>query len=193
MNKYLSLYDSVGNSASLEASYIEFIQTLIDNDFWNSGSCIGKRVNWKDGESLRTEERLTFSSPGLYIWGYEDRPVYIGITTSSFKKRFRRYIWERKSQCKLAEKYCSTIKTKGLDGFPEEIIKWYSKGYGNSRVRLNGSVRFAQEGISKIWFTLLPYSDVNQIKKLEKELIPIAQSYNLKSGFDQLLNVEFNK
>ena len=88
MNEYLSLYESLENTASLEAAYNEFIQTLNENDFWDSGSCIGKRVNWKDGESLRTEK--TFSSPGLYIWGCEERPVYIGITTSSFNKRFDR-------------------------------------------------------------------------------------------------------
>ncbi|WP_429219656.1 hypothetical protein [Aeromonas veronii] len=76
------------------------------------------------------------------------------------------------------QKYASLLLECGLAGFPIEIRDWYRKNHGNSLVRLNGSLRFAQEGIDKIWFALLPVNNIDEIDFLEKQLIKIAREWN---------------
>ena len=57
---------------------------------------------------------------------------------------------------------------------------------------MNGSVRFAREDITRIWFTLLPIECIDDVAGAEKKLIQLAQAWNAENGFEPLLNIEFN-
>lgn len=61
----------------------------------------------------------SFGSPGIYLWGGREQPLYVGMTQSTFGKRFRRYIWADRSQCKLADRYEDELIDRGIDGFPD--------------------------------------------------------------------------
>lgn len=180
------------NGVALYDAFSHYINTLMENDLWKSGSVTNKRVFWEDGKLAREQDKESFNSPGIYIWGGDHSPIYIGKTTTSFKKRFGRYIWGSKSQCNLAKKYAPLLLECGLAGFPVEIRDWYRKNHGNSLVRLNGSLRFAQEGIDKIWFALLPVKNIDEIDFLEKQLIKIAQEWNSNNERQALININFN-
>jgi hypothetical protein len=80
-----------------------------------------------------------------------------------------------------------------MRGFPSEILEWYARNFGSSKVRLRGAIRFAEEGISKVWFGFLPHDNQEEIKVLEPSLISVAEAWNHTLGFRPLLNVEFNK
>jgi hypothetical protein len=136
----------------------------------------------------QTEDSETFESPGIYLWGVEDRPLYVGITRESFSKRFSRYIWSDRSQCNLAQRFEATLISTGIDGLPPEITDWYAQNFRGSKVRLRGAVRFAEEGIAKIWFALFPHNSVAEIRPLEQTLIPVADEWNKSHGLGQLLN-----
>src|SRR6267378_5484677 len=124
-----------------------------------------------------------------FIFGESKSALYLGMTRSSFNHRFSRYIWSKRSQCELARQYEPLLISKGIDGFPLDITVWYARNFRGTKVRLLGSVRFAQEGIHKIWFVLFPHPKVDEIRLLEKALIPIAQKWNELSGLRPLLNI----
>ncbi|ENM3890430.1 hypothetical protein Q9F25_003665 [Vibrio cholerae] len=174
------------------SAFSSYMDSLLRNEVWRSGNISNKRIPWSEGLAARKQDIEIFNSFGIYIWGGIQAPIYVGKTTTSFKKRFSRYIWSKKSQCNLAKDYGSEIVENGVDGFPREIRDWYRKGYGNSLVRLNGAVRFAREGMDNIWFTLLPVDSESDVANIEKKLIRIAQQWNTKNGFSHLLNIEFN-
>lgn len=134
----------------------------------------------------------------------------------NFKKRLARYIPTtkrgQKSQCRLAEKiqYKGDLYHQKFLKFREECAKGTipmseikknyhnllqnaAKKYLNGYIKINkprciGAVDFAWHGINGIWFTLLVVNDQNDIKKLETELIPIADIYNSKKGHLPLNN-----
>jgi hypothetical protein len=169
--------------------YARLIGTITAKEYWAPGESGDRRIHWWRGRQARKELKPTFRKPGLYIWGCLDRPLYVGITRGSFDGRFKRYIWEEKSQCKLAELYEEALKVHGLDAFPAEVHQWYQKNHsGNARLR--GAVVFAQEGIRDVWFYLLPHQEKEHIRALEKAVIPVAQKYNAARGYRSLLNVE---
>lgn len=192
------LYKSMKNSDLIEV-YGSVLEELFRNPSWERGSgpVERQRIPWENGEDARTEDKESFNSPGLYIWGIDRKPLYVGITRGSFRKRFSRYIWSKYSQCKLAYKYEATLVSNGIDGFPDDIRDWYKRRFGNSKVRLNGAVRFAEEGISGIWFALLPHKHKDDIEELERALIPVAAEWNRKNRKiwkkNELINVEFNR
>jgi hypothetical protein len=139
----------------------------------------------------RIEDRDAFESPGLYLWGVKKRPLYIGITRASFGRRFNRYIWSKRSQCNLAQEFEAALISKGIAGFPIEILEYAQQSLG-SNVRLQGACRFAQEGIAKVWFALFPHLIVAEIEHLERALIPLASKWNESKNFGPLLNKAFN-
>src|SRR4051812_18104621 len=94
---------------TLAVAYNEVIHRLMAIPLWTSGSAKEQRVLWTDADSARSMDSGTFKLPGLYIWGAEARPVYIGKTASSFGKRFRRYIWSERSQCNLASEFGTAL------------------------------------------------------------------------------------
>jgi hypothetical protein len=187
---FVRLYEASTN-ARLDAVYDKVLGELFQNPDWESGPTALKRVRWVHGKRARAEDNETFRSPGLYIWGVEDRPLYVGITCSSFGSRFKRYIWSKKSQCNLAVEFeTALISNDGIKGFPPEIINWYARNYPGNSVRLHGSARFAKEGIAKVWFALFPHNspDVAEIRALERALIPVARKWNEVRGLRHLLN-----
>ena len=178
---------------TLALAYNEVIRNLLATPLWASGSAQERRVLWTDAGAARNTDAGPFKLRGLYVWGAEDRPVYIGKTGSNFGKRFCRYIWSERSQCNLAREFETALIQRGIGGFSADIREWYSKGYGGSTVRLEGAVRFATEGIGKVWFAVFPVSDTNKIRPLEKALIPVANAWNLQAGIKPLLNIESNR
>jgi len=86
----------------------------------------------------------------------------------------------------------ASLISSGIDGFPVEVRDWYRRSFGTSQARLRGAVRFAEEGITHVWFTLLPYGDTVAIELLERAIVPIAEAWNRARGLRPLLNVEFN-
>src|SRR6266849_7406580 len=185
---FARLYEASADSARLEAAYDNVLSHLFQNPFWKTGPTVLRRVLWNRGRRAQTEDSETFKSPGLYLWGVEDRPLYVGITRGSFSKRFSRYIWSERSQCNLAQEFEATLISKGIDGFPPEITDWYARYFRSSKVRLDGSVRFAKEGIAKVWFALFPHATVAEIRALEQALIPVAEKWNNRRGLLPLLN-----
>ena len=189
-NPFLFLYEAAGSKPELLAAYDSFLRSLLSFGTWESGAVIGRRVLWNSGELARKEAPGEFASRGLYLWGAERRPLYIGITLRSFGKRFSRYIWSSRSQCKLSQDYEVALRERGLEGFPESVRSWYERRHKHSTVRLRGAVRFAEEGIGRVWFTLLPHDVPSEITELERSVVPVAEAWNFEAGFRPLLNVE---
>lgn len=185
---------------SLAMAYNEVIRSLVAAPFWSGGSVKERRVLSTDAKSARKADSATFKLSGLYIWGAEDRPLYVGITGKikksgeprSFAERFGRYVGGKKSQCNLAREFGTALIERGIDGFPAEIHGWYAKNYSGT-ARLAGAVRFATEGIDKVWFALLPASEPGLIRAVEKLLIPVANAWNVRAGIKPLLNIESNR
>jgi hypothetical protein len=187
------LYEAVEVSDSLRAAYDKFLSDLFDGPFWENGIVESRRILWSDGRQALIGDTKAFASPGLYLWGIEKCPLYIGITRGSFRKRFSRYIWHERSQCNLAKEFEASLRSDAINGFPPHIREWYARNYRGSEARLRGAVRFAKEGIERIWFALLPHNSPAEIERLERALIPVAEAWNAKWGLDLLLNVEFNR
>jgi len=191
LSAFNDMYLAIGDS--LDAAYDKILTDLFESPTWNSGPVPHRRILWTNGRKARAEDREAFRSPGLYFWGIEQRPLYIGITCGSFDKRFNRYIWGRRSQCNLAHDFEASIKTNGINGFSSEIIEWYARQHPGSTIRLRGAVRFANEGVASIWFALFPHGTTTEIEQLERAIIPVANAWNLRCGLRPLLNVEFNR
>lgn len=198
----LSAFDQLALASAenhtLALAYNEVIRRLLAMPLWTCGSAYERRVLWTDADMARSTDLGTFKLPGLYIWGAEGRPVYIGKTgskktKSNFRKRFYRYIWHKWSQCNLAREFETALVEKGIGGFSPEIRNWYAKDFRRSTVRLEGAVRFATEGINTVWFALFPANDLERIRPLEKALIPVANAWNLQAGMKPLLNIESNR
>lgn len=187
------LFGAIGNAAKLYAEYDSYLSDLFRAKHWESGAVGCARVLWTAGQQARREDARTFKSPGLYLWGAEESPVYIGISGKGFGSRFGRYIWTARSQCNLARDFEHSLLASGIEGFPPELRAWYAKSYGSSTVRLRGAVRFAVEGIQHVWFALMPHHSKAEIETLERHLVPVANDWNSRRGLRALLNVEFNR
>lgn len=187
------LYKAIGDADSLKTAYESILRDLFENPFWESGKVELRRVPWSQARQARTENVEAFKSPGLYLWGIEDRPLYIGMTRVTFRKRFSRYIWHKRSQCNLAQEFEASLVVRGIDGFPAEIREWYTRQFRGSEVRLRGVLRFAEEGIAGIWFALFPHKSLAEIEELERALVPVAETWNHHRGLRPLLNVAFNR
>lgn len=193
-SEFAHLYKVVNDEALLLEAYDRFLRDLFERPLWTRGSVAMQRVAWSEGGRAQKEDRESFGSPGLYIWGAQERPIYIGMAErQTFERRFKRYIGQTRSQCNLAKEYASQLITDDIDGFPTEVRDWYKRSFRGSTVRLRHAVRFAREGIDDIWFALLPHHDPNEVKALESALIPVAQNWNQSHGLDALLNVQHNR
>jgi len=185
---FVRLYGASGDPVRLQAAYHNVLSDLFKNPFWEKGPTALRRILWTHGRQARVEDAETFKSPGLYLWGIDERPLYLGITRGSFNKRFSRYIWHERSQCNLAQDFEATIASGGINGFPVEIRDWYARNFRGSTVRLEGAVQFAKAGIARVWFALFPHSGVAEIRPLEQTLIPVAEDWNKSHNLGQLLN-----
>lgn len=170
-------------------TYDSVLQELLRKKKWSRGDAEPlQRIPWGQAEQIKQCE--TFKACGLYVWGVADRPIYVGITRTRFRTRFKRYIWEDRSQCKLAQRHGKDLRKYGLGGFSKADRRWYKQNYRGSTVPLKGAVRFAQEGIRNIWFALLPHSRRSDIRKLEKALIPVAEAWNALHEYRPLVNIQ---
>lgn len=181
------IHKVIENPKKLEKAYENMLSELFEIPLWQSGSVKHKRILWTQGKNARAEDRAIFASSGLYIWGIGERPLYIGITSNSFNKRFSRYIWQKKSQCNLAKEYRDSLVLNGINGLPAEVRAF---GY-NARFR--GAERFANEGIENVWFALFPHDDNVVVAEVERYLIPVADTWNRREGLPPLLNEQHNR
>lgn len=174
-------------------TYSAYLAALLDAPLWSPEHPSGWRVPWRLAAEAHKHASLhaALESPGLYLFGSAvGIPLYIGIARRLWSRLSRRYVCGPHSQCQLAADYAEAISSAGLNGFPEEIRTWYRRSYRSSTVRLVGAVGFARNGIDGIWFTVLPISKPEQIRLLERQLIPIANEWNLQRGYPPLLNVQ---
>lgn len=172
----------------LAPRYDELLARLFSRPVWTDGPIPERRVLWSDAQHHRKSD--SFRCRGVYIWGFEDRPLYIGKTHRTYNERFGRYIWQKESQCNLALNHQRAIVERGLGGFPADVLARWQKAKTKRPVRLEGSIRFAQEGIDQIWFALFPVTDARYIQPIESLLIVAANEWNAKRGISPLLNID---
>jgi len=185
------LKDAMNDNTKIEEIYSSIIKKLLASEYWSTNN-EAPRVKWYDGETAKESRREVFNCSGLYLWGADSVPRYIGkAERQSFKKRFRRYIFGENSQCDLANIYKEEIipADKGIDGFPNEIRAWFQMRRLGT-VRLRHAVDFARHGIDNIWFTLFPADRevADYIGAIEKILIRVAYNWNIKNKLDPLIN-----
>ncbi|GHT11404.1 hypothetical protein AGMMS4956_04380 [Bacteroidia bacterium] len=182
--------------------YSNIIEELLKSKFWSIEGNDAPRVNWQDGDDCRKIREDIFKKSGLYLWGYRTTPRYIGITTGrktegSFSGRFStRYIWQKYSQCELAQLYVKKDEVDIIKCFPKEVQEWYEdsrKKGTNYTARLRGAADFAEHGINNVWFSLFPSDNKDKIGELEKALIREANKWNINHGLNRLINKQHNK
>jgi len=157
------------------------LRELFANSIWQDGPIRERRVIWTDAAKHRSS--ACFKARGVYLWGVHDRPLYVGRTTTSFAKRFKRYIWSNDSQCALA----ATIDPQHSQ-LPDELLGLL-RNNRRLRVRIEGSARFAREGLADVWFALFPITDGRSIEAVEGVLIAAVNDWNRAKGIAPLLNV----
>jgi hypothetical protein len=188
-----SLRRAASEPAALGRAYADYIRTVLDSPLWSTEQPDGLRIPWRAARdaSRLSEAGEVFREVGLYIFGSEAGvPRYVGMAGNSFKQRMPRYVFRRRCQCQLAVDYGPDLIAHDIDGFPEEIRSWYRRRHGGSTVRLRGAIDFARHGAEGIWFTLLPISEAQALRSLEKRLIPVANAWNLRRDYPALLNLQ---
>ena len=102
--------------------YDSLLGRLFQKHFAEDEAFAETRIIWSHADRLR--KTGAFRSSGLYIWGVEKCPIYIGMTASqTFEGRFGRYVWGTNSQCNLAG--CDGVAEGGPLSRPR-----YSNGIG---------------------------------------------------------------
>lgn len=178
----------IDNSDLFEA-YNKFLNSSFLKPLWNGGSYTNQRISWKLAKEARNDVE-SFRSPGIYIWGFEKTPLYIGkAERQSLSSRFSRYIFSSKSQCKVAEKYTQYLSNGGSLKTRNEL----KKEFNISGARAKGAKAFGEVGAQNIWFILIPLEE-SIISDFENELIEVGFKWNSKKGYKDLINaVRLNK
>ena len=183
----IDLIDSMGDRKKLENVYSSLLLELFNSSFWSPSNPKGRKIHWRDAKSSREDFKEDFNTCGLYLFFFENIPLYLGKTTRSLWQRLReRYVVGPETQCQLAETYQNIIIDHGVSGFPDKLIKKFKKR--GAVDRLQYSVEFARLGIDKIWFALLPIKIKHFVNLLERQLIVVANEWNLKKGYGNLHN-----
>jgi len=181
------ILESIKNDQeSINEFYSLLIKELLNSKYWSLSYNNMPRLNWNDAKNAR-KAKSEFQMPGLYLWGAENIPRYIGQTENSFSKRFNRYIWGEKSEYNLGRKYENEIMQLGIKGFTQEIVNWCKNSYG-TLARLEHTVDYVKHGIENIWFSLFPFKNKDLIKELETKLIIAGKQWNVKNNLEPLLN-----
>jgi len=186
--KIFSLLYNATNE-NLEQVYSLLLDSLLVSNFWSEKDITAPRVLCKDGKVCLKSKEDVFLQSGIYLWGAGKIPLYIGKTKDCFKNRFNRYIWAEKSQCNLAKELEFEMKRNNYNEIPEELLTQYKKKLNVSNIRIQDAAAFAKHGIDNIWFSLFPTENTNGIDELEEKLIYIGNIWNIKNGFDQLINI----
>ena len=170
------------NNTDLFKEYNDYLTSSFDKDFWTDGIYTNQRIKWRNAKSAKSLS--SFNSPGIYIWGYDQSPLYIGKAEGqSLAKRFSRYIWQKKSQLNVAALYTQHLANGGSKKTKHEL----SSEYDISLSRAKGSKHFGEAGADKIWFIHIPL-EVSVIHKLEHDLITIGDKWNLMHDLPELIN-----
>jgi hypothetical protein len=178
----------------LANTYDSFLQTLLGSALWSQDEPGGRRIPWQALEQARSQFKNELSSPGVYLFGADESPMYIGQTGASLLSRLRRrYTRGSYAQFQLAVDHGDVLKTRGYEGLPREVLEWYTRSLGKSRVRLRHAAEFAKAGIESVWIALGPTRDKHGAKELERRLVPIANAWNRRHGLPDLLNVQHAK
>jgi HEPN domain-containing protein len=184
--RQFALFSSlVKDEAALKREYAAFLEHLFLTGFWPSTDFPYPRIPWKlFGKAINSLPE-SYKNPGLYLFGSESTPRYLGSTTTTLLKRIRgRYIGGEKTQCRLAETYRASLIAHGLKGFPEEITSKVSF------VRRKGAVDFANY-IESLWVVMIPAKKPvteESVRSVEYKLIKIAKAWNSEKGYPPLLN-----
>jgi len=184
---FLLLYNAMNEN--LEQVYSLLLDSLLVSNFWSVNDINAPRVLCKDGRICRENNEDIFLQLGLYLWGAGNIPLYIGKTKDCFKNRFNRFIWDEKSQCNLAKELELEMKCNGYNEIPKELLTQYKNKLKVSNIRLQDAAAFAKHGVNNVWFTLFPTENINGIDELEEKLIQTGNIWNIKNGFDQLINI----
>ncbi|WP_235284428.1 hypothetical protein, partial [Methanosarcina mazei] len=219
VNYTLSSYEISSSYMSLSYSLSTFLQNHCDEmfDIWiqelnNNGLCKHERelflhkIPYMAASAYKIDP--LFKQPGIYLWGCDDIPRYIGKTERSFKKRlFNRYIPRKcgttcksPTQCGISEILRDYYESSQLNVFrttfeknkkmtKEQIEKDLTITI-RSYERLYGALDFSQFEKENIWFAILPFEDTNKkfIDIFETLFIHSAQNYNDKKRYPELLN-----
>jgi len=104
-NIILKLKPKMTDFNELMKIYSSLINEIISTEYWSRNKNT-LRIKWQDGNIARSIRKDIFSCSGIYLWGADKVPRYIGKTVKqNFNKRFNKYIWGEKSQCNLAKNY----------------------------------------------------------------------------------------
>lgn len=196
---------AIENKDKLTGVYSEWIETLFSSHLWDIKNIDGMRIPWMKAEEAFDVRKDIFDSPGLYIFGTkENMPIYLGmakgrVKTRSLKTRLRSRYFGPKSessknkkyaQFQIAKEYEKLLNEKGHEALPKDVSDWYHKRYKNSDVRLIHAEELVKRGIDGVWFAGLPFPVDNPetIREIEKKIIPIANSWNIKHKFPELIN-----
>jgi hypothetical protein len=172
---------------TLRSDYNDFLQSCFSKEYSESGAYNYQRVNWRNFEKAKIELSDSFSQSGIYIWGVEETPLYIGkAVKQSLLKRFSRYVGGEKSICHLAEQFSNHLR----QDCSEKLIEEFRFQYKLSRSKAIGVKSFGEAGIDKIWFVLLPLENNNVISGLESSLIAIGRTWNNNQGHADLINLD---
>jgi hypothetical protein len=168
--------------------YAAFLESSFSNGLWKGGEYNNQRIK------LFTLEKNIFNNiggvdkRGVYIFGHEKIPLYIGKTVKQtlFKRLNGRYLFGKNSQYELAKKH----KTDILNWSEEKTIRELKRMYKTSRVRSIGVKAFVDYGIENIWFILIPIEDKKIISGLEATLIATVIKCDGGKMAQALLNID---
>jgi len=175
----------------LNRAYDAYLQLLFGLPLWSPEQLHGMRIPWWALEAARHQFSQELSSPGLYLFGVREEPMYMGQTGESLLSRLRgRYTRSRYAQFQIAMAFADVLKTQGYEALPHDVLAWYRRGHRKSRVRLRHAQHYASAGIASVWIALIPCRDKGESKNLESRLISIANAWNRDHSLPDLLNVQ---
>ncbi|MGE0374673.1 MAG: hypothetical protein AB7I48_09375 [Planctomycetaceae bacterium] len=172
----------------------EYFERLVEEPVWSSEDPRGRRILFSHALASNKAYSPEFDQPGCYIFGVNQRVLYVGRTTKKLWTRLRgRYFIGERTQHQLPKTYERGLIETGLSAFPPEIIADYKRQYSGSTVRLDGAVMFARCGVEHVWFHLFPVRDGNCTPELERILMSFCASWNEEHGFGPMLNLRYER
>jgi predicted esterase YcpF (UPF0227 family) len=175
------------NNKDRYSEYSLFLEKAFSKGFWSEGVYSGERIYWT--EAKRAKKSIEqFNQTGIYIWGYDKIPMYIGkAEKQNISKRFNRYAFGSKAQYKIATNYWNHLKDGGKIKTIEELILENNLSLKYHKSRCRQAKAFGEQMTDNAWFLFMPLN-VEDIHDLEHELIEKGDVYNSNMGYQSLLN-----
>ena len=175
------------NNRDRFSEYSMFLHKAFSKGFWKEGKYSGERIYWTEAKKAKKTIN-EFNQTGIYIWGYDEIPMYIGkAEKQKISKRFNRYAFGNKAQFKIATDYWNHIKSGGKIKEIEELILENNLSLKYHKSRCRHAKAFGEQMTDNAWFLFIPLN-VEVINNLEHELIEIGDIYNSSKGYQSLLN-----